>query len=102
MIRFPTVVASEGNGFNSDTGLFTAPINGIYSFTISALSNDDSSIEWFDMVHNEQRVCRAYTSNAHHTNLGCTVNLKLAKNDRVYMKHGAGAIRTDEYTTFTG
>ena len=75
MVRFPNVVAKEGDGFNSDIGLFTARVDGIYSFTISALGYPSSSVTThFDMVHtsstkNDYVLCKAY-GNGSYNNIG--------------------------------
>ena len=34
VVHYPNVVTNEGNGFDPQTGYFTAPVSGIYDFQV--------------------------------------------------------------------
>ena len=57
------------NGMDSSTGIFTAPISGIYAFHFTALSDSGYS-DHLKLMHNDNQVAGAYqivptVSNAH-------------------------------------
>ncbi|KAJ8302275.1 hypothetical protein KUTeg_021262 [Tegillarca granosa] len=44
VIRFENVLLNEGNGYNSATGEFTAPTDGVYVFSWTILTKETQAI----------------------------------------------------------
>ena len=49
-ITFDDTMTNIGNGMDPESGVFTAPISGIYSFSLSAIQQFTSSISWNNQV----------------------------------------------------
>ena len=49
-ITFDDTVTNIGNGMDPESGVFTAPISGIYSFSLSAIQQFTSSTSWNNQV----------------------------------------------------
>ena len=49
-LKFPTVVLNRGEAFDGDSGVFTAPYRGTYSFSFSGQQGDHSENENNNMV----------------------------------------------------
>ncbi|XP_052711296.1 uncharacterized protein LOC128185704 [Crassostrea angulata] len=107
---FPTVIYSEGTGYNPSTGIFTASSAGTYVFYVSVQSAHQKNIE-LDIVLNGSIKVRAtawYGSGSSvsiyqtGTNL---VILHLQTGDRVWVKRGGGTgyhSNGGHITTFSG
>ncbi|CAF1441422.1 unnamed protein product, partial [Didymodactylos carnosus] len=54
-IIFEKIHFNEGNGYNTNTGVFTAPYSGIYKFSITIMAQMDS-IATVRVVHNNLKV----------------------------------------------
>lgn len=56
-IKYGIVLLNKGDAYNSKTGIFTAPENGVYSFAWSFLSNRGGTVyiaavvDNVDMIH---------------------------------------------------
>lgn len=91
-----------GDGFDRESGIFTAKHAGVYIFTVSAAAHFN---EWtyLPLLVNDKTMCTALAGDVgsyHH--IGCSITVKLNPNDRVYVKLAQGRIRTDTYSVFTG
>nr|XP_034334550.1 paramyosin isoform X3 [Crassostrea gigas] len=107
---FPTVIYSEGTGYNPRTGIFTAPTAGTYVFYVSVQSAYQKTIN-LDIVLNGSRKVSAmawYDSGSSvriyqtGTNL---VILHLQTGDRVWVRRGGGTGYYSDrahITTFSG
>jgi len=54
-VIFPTVTYNEGAGYNSSTGMFTAPVSGLYAFA-KQMCEAASTYSYTAFVHNGQSV----------------------------------------------
>uniref|UniRef100_A0A8W8JEW9 C1q domain-containing protein n=1 Tax=Magallana gigas TaxID=29159 RepID=A0A8W8JEW9_MAGGI len=106
-LMFPTVIYSEGTGYNPSTGIFTAPSAGTYVFYVSVQSTWRKYI-YLDIVLNGSSKVRATASGTSiaifqtGTNL---VILHLQTGDRVWVKRNAGTgyfSQVIPITTFSG
>ena len=92
---FPDVIYSEGKGYDSNTGVFTAPTEGTYLFYISIQSAYQKYI-YLDIVLNGSSKVRSlayYTSGStigiHQTGTNLVI-LYLTVGDRVWVKRTSG------------
>ncbi|XP_048730774.2 filamin A-interacting protein 1-like [Ostrea edulis] len=105
---FPKVINNVGGGYNTGTGIFTAPVGGHYVFFVSVQSYGSGDIR-VDIVLNGSSQVRtmAYDrgGNEYYETGVNLVVLRLDKGDTVWVKHYLGkGYYTDSVpiTTFSG
>ena len=50
ILVFDDVVFNVGDGYDPHTGIFTAPVSGVYSFFLTQMSSDGTSGLWLSIV----------------------------------------------------
>jgi hypothetical protein len=82
---FDHVWTNEGNGYNPNTGKFTAPKYGLYQKSGTVMSASGKYVHVF-LFKNDKQTVTLFAGSGHDTG---TINivLKLQKGDTVYMKH---------------
>jgi IMP cyclohydrolase len=58
-IVFDTVITNEGSGYDSSTGIFTAPVGGMYQFTVH-ICTDTSKYSYIGIVHADNIFAKKY------------------------------------------
>nr|XP_034307450.1 complement C1q tumor necrosis factor-related protein 2-like [Crassostrea gigas] len=90
-VIFDKVSLNEGNAYNKTSGIFTAPMDGIYSFTWSILTQ---SGKYFvsEIVQNGHKVASNYCDGRGHDYWSMSTehaNIKMKKGDKVWIRtHG--------------
>ncbi|CAG2205983.1 C1QL [Mytilus edulis] len=100
---FDKVYSNEGGGYNAHTGLFTAPVNGMYYFVVSFLAAGGST--HLLLLKNNHEVARGYGRGQDATgSIVSTVQLKRGDVVRVSEITGQGHERIlgDGWSSFTG
>ena len=85
-VVFSSVISNIGNGYNSTTGKFTAPVNGTYSFTIQLCIYYNRN-GYFSLVLDGRRV--TVVANYDHdytTTVSTTVPLFLVQGQKVWVQ----------------
>ena len=82
---FDKVWTNVGNGYNPNTGKFTAPKSGLYQISGTVMSRPGKVLHVY-LFKNDKQTLSLYSGTGYATG---TVNivLKLQKGETVYMKH---------------
>ncbi|XP_070786068.1 complement C1q-like protein 2 [Enoplosus armatus] len=103
---YKTVITNIGNAYSEVTGIFAAPVAGVYYFTIFHHSGGDRGTELF-LYKNSQRMVQTQDHPAVHEtahNGGNAVFLQLQQGDQVYVRMGENSHvwGSNYHTTFSG
>ncbi|XP_031435280.1 heavy metal-binding protein HIP-like isoform X3 [Clupea harengus] len=101
------VFTNTGNAYNNNTGVFTAPVRGVYYFAVFVFGNGHASTPSGVSLHkNEEHVVIAYSKQPSHVYSSSNgASLLLEVGDVVYVKLWPNAWVLDSYnhhTTFSG
>lgn len=104
ILKFDDVRINVVNGYDSTTGVFTAPRNGIYQFNCLLRAKGSNDVH-FQLNKNDELYTSGYVSKGHYNSQTISSVIKLMKMDRVYIKHRKGVNETvsgDNSSTFSG
>merc|ERR1711976_768220 len=96
IVKFNEVTLNEGSGYNSFTGLFTAPVSGTYLMIAKILKFTKST--YYDIMYRNHVtkhtaiICRGYDSSAQYAQNVCSTLVNLKKGDEVYVRFSAGRL----------
>jgi len=105
-IVFDRVVTNVGSAYNPHVGVFTAPVSGIYVFSVSLL-NYQGHTTGYQLRKNNDFISNIYLhapDASHHESTSQTVVIQLTKGDDVTLRnmHVDEVLRGDSYSTFAG
>ncbi|XP_033728851.1 complement C1q-like protein 4 [Pecten maximus] len=105
-VTYDKVFVNAGNGYNNQTGVFTAPLDGTYVFMFNTLSQTDRQL-WLDLYHNNNYVVTGHAHAVHdYASSSNAVVLTISRGDAVYIRaRGDNFVygQPDEiYSTFNG
>ncbi|BFZ19648.1 hypothetical protein BsWGS_22687 [Bradybaena similaris] len=105
-VIYNNAITNIGNGYDRNTGIFTAPLAGLYVIQLSLRSQKDSEA-WLELFVNEKYTISAYSKVA--SGQGAAGNLALLTlkaGDRVQVKAHRQSLlygtADDQYTTLSG
>ncbi|KAF7700911.1 hypothetical protein HF521_002076 [Silurus meridionalis] len=104
-LSFTNVLTNVGNAYSSHTGIFKAPVRGVYHFSVSVFGNSDTYVEAY-LMKNVQRIFGLSESpKGSNMSISRAINLLLEKGDEIYLRLRAGCQIYDDgqtYNTFSG
>ena len=102
---YPHVITNKGQGYSSSSGKFTAPRDGTYVFTVTAVSYDNHILK-VDIVHNGVRKVRTWSDDSASRQTGTNlVVLELDRGDALWVRRYSGQGYSGSsvpLTTFSG
>ena len=105
ILVFPHVITNKGQGYSSSSGKFTAPRDGTYVFTVSAVSYSSNYLK-LDIVHDGGRKVRTLSHGSASFQTGTNlVVLELDRGDAVWVTRHYGRgywTYSVPLTTFSG
>ena len=105
ILVFPHVITNKGQGYSSQTGKFTAPRDGTYVFTLTAVSYSGNAL-YLDIVHDGVSKVRTYSTSSASWQTGTNlVVLELDRGNAVWVKRYNGQgywTHSVPLTTFSG
>ncbi|KAL3871579.1 hypothetical protein ACJMK2_039570 [Sinanodonta woodiana] len=101
---FDNVYINVGNGYDATTGVFHAPVPGMYVILMT-VSTEYYKSDDVEVVHNGEPLCRAVAPHDNWGGCSCNAVVRLKVGDAVWVReryHRADDhIRGDYYTTFS-
>lgn len=104
VIKFNKVYTNIGRGYNPSTGIFTAPIAGVYQFSAVVMS-DKGQYLIASLYHNATRVSSVHIKTISFQTGALGMVLDLKKGDQIAVKSGGRyTIHSDimNYCSFSG
>lgn len=106
ILKFEEVLLNKGSGYDSNTGIFTAPANGVYSFNWSFISKHGGTVYISAIVNDVGRVHTCINAQkSNHINTSGHLLYQLKKRDRVWLRTWyvrATYIHGDRFSYFSG
>lgn len=103
-IVFEQVHTNIGDAYAPDSGIFSAPTDGIYFFTSSIMCHSGDFLE-AEMVHNGNHVVYMYASDENYEQGTNSAVLALQEGDHVWIRNArteANKVYGNDWSTFSG
>ena len=104
-IKFNDVSLNTGNGYNSSTGKFTAPVDGIYQISFSYLQRNGYE-SYVQLIKDGSMYTELHANHKNYDQLSKTVLIQLKKSQTVWVRlpksSSYGVYGGGRYTTFAG
>ncbi|KAK5850191.1 hypothetical protein PBY51_014460 [Eleginops maclovinus] len=102
---YKRVITNIGGDYNSNTGVFTAPVRGVYYFSFTALNNRNGEWMAVNMYRDSRRILHNSKQSDGHTFISNALVLQLDRGGVVYMRlHENSGLYddSDNWNTFSG
>ena len=103
ILKFNSVAFNIGDGYYAHTGLFTAPISGVYAFYLTVMSTGDAAVE-LRLVKEGTTLDFAHANSDRFDQGTLFVTTHLSAGQKVWVEHyvGTTSIKGGHWTVFTG
>ncbi|XP_069120452.1 cerebellin-1-like isoform X2 [Argopecten irradians] len=106
IILFDTVVTNDGNGYDPRNGQFTAPVTGLYAFSVTVMCVGNESTLHVAIMKDGQRIGRVYANGNSFDNGSKFVVVQLDAGQMVWVEHefdpSGYKIYGNGYSAFSG
>ncbi|XP_060066565.1 cerebellin-1-like [Ylistrum balloti] len=107
VITFDVVHTNIGNGYNSSTGIFTAPRQGNYQLMATVMATDGNStdVEMVRSSHYPYTICNSRAGTSHSSMGLCVAFVTLEENESVRVRHNRRThqvLAGGKYSSFSG
>ena len=109
-IVYDKIITNYGDAYCNITGVFVAPVNGLYVFEMS-LMTDPENRQYLELVTDGTTIIRNYghaLGAKHIVSSSRTATTKLSRGSKVWIRtvpipnHGTGTVHGYCYSTFSG
>ena len=101
-LRFDDVDFNAGNGYDPQTGIFSAPVTGTYAFFLTQMGTFNGGNAYLAIVKHDVILDVIYSKD-HEDQGSSQVTTHLAAGEQVWVRQQGGpAVRGGWYTVFTG
>ncbi|XP_071167884.1 cerebellin-2-like [Mytilus edulis] len=105
VVKFDSILTNIGNGYNANSGVFTAPRKGTYQFAVSFVSGHRNN-EWLELTlaKNNNRLVRGHAALDPFASGSLQATLALEKGDRISIiqPRPSGHVLGENYSMFSG
>lgn len=104
IVKFDRVILNRGIGYDPRTGIFTAPLSGLYQISATIMSSYGSKLHAY-IAQNDVYLMDMYGPPLHGSTGTTNLVLELKKGDRITVKHRftvSEVIYGDNYCHFSG
>ncbi|CAG2204399.1 unnamed protein product [Mytilus edulis] len=105
VVKFDKIWTNNGDGYDPSSGVFTAPLAGLYHFAAVVMSVSDATL-YLSLYHNNAQISSSYLSDKGFKTGTFDVALTLNKGDKVSIRSGHKSqsiySASSNYCTFSG
>ena len=104
-LQFDRVDRNDGQGYSVKTGIFSAPVAGMYHLFWNFLSTSSGSHCSFDLkLNGNGKIYSHLTSGRNHDTASGSIYLRLKRGDQVYIQaaNSGGRVHSGRWSTFGG
>ncbi|XP_033729305.1 cerebellin-1-like [Pecten maximus] len=106
IVVFDTILTNDGNGYDSKSGHFTAPLPGLYAFSVTAMCSGSEAELHVAIIKDGQRIASVFANGNHYDNGSKLVVVQLQAGQMVWVEHFAdqsgNKIFGTSYSSFSG
>nr|XP_022295179.1 cerebellin-3-like isoform X3 [Crassostrea virginica] len=103
VIKFNHVITNIGEGYNSSTGIFTAPVTGYYEFIVTIMAQSGNTFISKVLIHGTDYYCHAYGSSQSQAQGMCDIIFHLSSGQTAKVaQHSGSALYGNSFSSFSG